>query len=283
MSKILDQRGSSVAKKDTEMVTFSLPPKSRSEESLDDERRRISRLPTPARNEMITTIQVQAAAGDSNDGSDSLEDRLDSLGMRMAEMEADGNCQFRALAFNLFGSQAYHGVTRAAAVAHMQKHADFFGLFFDGQEEFEEYLEEMAWSGTWGDELTLRAAVEAYGCIAHVITSEAANWYLVYKSEHEEPPNSEIAIYPREVPRPKHHKRIFLSYYSPVHYNAIVAKTPTIARQEDGQDAWVSDGIKSTATWGISAQRRRKPSSDDAAHAPRGFRGWWARQEGTEN
>ena len=35
----------------------------------------------------------------------------------------------------------------------------------------------------WGDELTLRAAVEAYSCIAHIISSEEQNWYLVYTPE----------------------------------------------------------------------------------------------------
>ena len=39
------------------------------------------------------------------------------------------------------------------------------------QAEFEKYLKNMSISGTWGDELTLRAVVEAYGCIAHVSCS----------------------------------------------------------------------------------------------------------------
>ena len=32
---------------------------------------------------------------------------------------------------------------------------------------------------------TLRAAVEAYGCVAHVVTSAESNWYLVYRPEEE--------------------------------------------------------------------------------------------------
>merc|ERR1719188_2737915 len=114
----------------------------------------------------------------------------------------------------------------------MKRNADFFRMFFEDETEFQEYLTSMGQSRYWGDELTLRAAVEAYGCVAHVITSEAANWYLVYESEQQEPADPEIAMCPKEVPRPKARKSIFISYLSPIHYNAILAKTPG-RRQED--------------------------------------------------
>eukprot|EP00964_Phaeocystis_antarctica_P155657 scaffold124921_cov59-Phaeocystis_antarctica.AAC.5 len=61
----------------------------------------------------------------------------------------------------------------------MRKNADFFGMYFEDGTEFTAYLRDMARSRTWGDELTLRAAVEAYGCSAHVLTTTPANWYLV--------------------------------------------------------------------------------------------------------
>jgi len=137
-------------------------------------------------------------------------------------MDGDGNCQFRTLAFNLFGSQDHHKVTRRAAVAHIKAHKDFFSVFFEDTEEFERYIKDMSGNGTWGDELTLRAIVEAYGCEAHVITSEEKNWYLVYTpegsaSKSDSPPT------PAGVPAPPPGKQVFLAYVSPVHYNAIVA------------------------------------------------------------
>ena len=88
------------------------------------------------------------------------------------------HCQFRALADQLLGSQQHHAVVRAAAVAHMRAASNFFGMFFEDAEELSSYLSEMSLSRTWGDELTLRASVEAFGCVAHVVTSEDANWYL---------------------------------------------------------------------------------------------------------
>lgn len=263
-ARVLDQRESSAtAKRDFE----------------DDLQRRISRLPTPARNQMISNIHEQASSCSCDE--DSLEERLESLGMCMAFMEADGNCQFRALAFNLFGSQEHHAVARAAVTAHMRKHANFFCDFFDGMAEFSEYLDEMTRSCTWGDELTLRAAVEAYGCIAHVITSEAANWHLVYQPEHQEPPDPKIAICPRDVPRPKQHERIFLSYDSPIHYNAIVAKAPMI--RQNGR-ASVSER-RNQRQWPPSkagVQQVASGSAQQHEHLSQRFR-LWGTHGGAEN
>ncbi|CAE8624263.1 unnamed protein product [Polarella glacialis] len=143
------------------------------------------------------------------------------------EMQGDGNFQFRSFADNLFGKQSDHTATRKAAVEHMKKHTDFFGLFFETAAELNKYLLDMARSGTWGDELPLRAVVEAYGCVAHVITSEPANWYLVYEPKSQERPDLRVAVCPKGSKLPSVRKAIFLSYISPVHYNAIVSNART--------------------------------------------------------
>lgn len=155
-----------------------------------------------------------------------LEGRLDSFGMCMKEMKGDGNCQFRSLAFNLFGDQDHHAMTRKAAVAHMRKHANFFGSLFEDVAEFNAYLSDMARARTWGDELTLRACIEAYNCEAHIITSEPANWYLVYQSETSSV-DPAVAVCPPKKSLPRPGKQVFLAYVSPVHYNSIVRKKQT--------------------------------------------------------
>ncbi|CAL1129047.1 unnamed protein product [Cladocopium goreaui] len=182
---------------------------------------RMSRMGTMKRNQMIEDV-TEAAPKEGLQGA-SLEQRLQTFGMQMVEMAGDGNCQFRTIAFNLFRSQDHHAAPRRAAVAHMKKHADFFGVFFEDEAEFQKYLKNMSISGTWGDELTLRAVVEAYGCIAHVVTSEPKNWHLVYEPENTEV-DPAIAVCPKGMDMPKPRKQIFLAYISPIHYNAIVAR-----------------------------------------------------------
>lgn len=181
---------------------------------------RISSLRPSVRQAMVSNIRDMHESGEGH--SRDLDGRLKAFGMQMKEMEGDGNCQFRTLAFNLFGEQAHHAVTRKAAIAHMKKHHDFFSVLFESADEFKEYLRDMARNRTWGDELTLRAVVEAYGCEAHVITSEPANWYLVYQPESAGRPDPKVAACPKGLQPPKPGKQVFLSYISPVHYNSII-------------------------------------------------------------
>ena len=130
--------------------------------------RRMSRIGTLNRHQLIEGIDAASKSKDGPAGANSdLGRRLSSLGLSSVEMEGDGNCQFRALADQLFGHQKHHAVTRQAAVEHMRRNGDFFGMYFEGEHEFHAYLRDMGRSRTWGDELTLRAAVEAFGCNAH--------------------------------------------------------------------------------------------------------------------
>ena len=215
--------------------------------------RRMSRIGTLNRHQLIEGIDAASKSKDGPAGANSdLGRRLSSLGLSSVEMEGDGNCQFRALADQLFGHQKHHAVTRQAAVEHMRRNGDFFGMYFEGEHEFHAYLRDMGRSRTWGDELTLRAAVEAFGCNAHgpspgaripettarsaprlgashtpglrvgaVVTSEPANWYLVYQPEGE--PLSSMPL-PRGASPPRRGKEAFISYISPIHYNAIQAR-----------------------------------------------------------
>jgi len=143
---------------------------------------RMSRAGSIFRGQLVQ--QIEEAAKQDSEGDDTtgtalgLIARLRSLGLASVEMEGDGNCQFRAIADQLFGSQSHHAFVRSLAVGHMKTvAADFFSIYFESEAEFNAYLKDMGRSRTWGDELTLRACVEAFGCVAHVITSEAANWY----------------------------------------------------------------------------------------------------------
>ena len=77
----------------------------------------------------------------------------------------------------------------------------------------------MAMSRTWGDELTLRACADSFQVPIHVVQSTVDNWYLVYE------PSDEFAtpgLANESEKETKKKKRLFVSYISPVHYNAIV-------------------------------------------------------------
>ena len=62
----------------------------------------------------------------------------------------------------------------------LQSHADEFSCYFDGDAAFKAYTAKMANKGTWGDELTLRAAADLLGCKILVVTSDKTNYILHY-------------------------------------------------------------------------------------------------------
>ena len=97
-----------------------------------------------------------------------------AAGLRRVAADDDGNCQFRALSQQLYGSEDYHGSVRRDAVNHMRREADFFGAMFEAA-DFEAYLLDMKRSKTWGDELTLRAVADALGCAVHLVMSPNPN------------------------------------------------------------------------------------------------------------
>ena len=104
---------------------------------------RMSRMTTLNRRQIVEGIQ--AASDKGLVGRESgLGLRLDALGLSSLEMEGDGNCQFRALADQLFGHQKHHAIVRQAAVEQMRRNAEFFGMYFEDSAEFTAYLRDMA-------------------------------------------------------------------------------------------------------------------------------------------
>jgi len=63
---------------------------------------------TMARQQEMERVQLDDGLDGFDDGVHLLEKRLKKMGLRTLRMGDDGNCQFRALSFNLFGSEDHH-------------------------------------------------------------------------------------------------------------------------------------------------------------------------------
>lgn len=164
----------------------------------------------PSRRRLSRRESIALMAG----GASLLQQRLRYAGLEQVEMVGDGNCQFRALSHQLYNSQEEHAYVRHTVCKRMRECSDFFSIYFESLGEFETFMRRMSTERTWGDELTLRAAADAFHVTIHVITTERQNWHLRYEPEGDKPPN----------------KTIFLTYISPVHYNAI-SRDITTARE----------------------------------------------------
>jgi hypothetical protein len=141
-----------------------------------------------------------------------LAQRLQHLKLQPVVMEDDGNCQFRAVSQELFGTQDFHQQIRGRAVAYMRTNSARFRDFFIDN-EYETYLAKMATPRCWGDELTLQAVADAFTIKIHLITSTADNWYL-----HYDPTDDTTAVI----------RECFITYISPIHYNTVAPEAPPL-------------------------------------------------------
>ena len=147
-----------------------------------------------------------------------LEQRLNFLGLCSVNITGDGNCQFRALSHELFGTQVHHMYLRSIAVAWMHSHSSSFSPYIGSETDWTTYMRGMARTKTWADELTLRALCDALGVTIHIITSTKDNWHLLYTPQqhlHQDNVQEESNY------TSSHRRHAFLSYISPVHYNAV--------------------------------------------------------------
>jgi len=82
----------------------------------------------------------------------------------------DGNCQFRALSVVLFGDESRHAMIRQHVVAQLRLLSGRYEDFV--HEPFDDYLERMARDGSWGDNVTLQAAADAFACVVRLLTDQ---------------------------------------------------------------------------------------------------------------
>jgi len=110
-----------------------------------------------------------------------LNQRLQLYGLKeKTQILGDGNCQFAAIADQIYGDPKYAPKVREVSVAWLRKHPDFKlrnGATIKDflQVEFfptwEDYCDYMASPGMWGDHLTLTAISELYNTRIFILSS----------------------------------------------------------------------------------------------------------------
>ncbi|CAK9325330.1 unnamed protein product [Citrullus colocynthis] len=133
-----------------------------------------------------------------------LSGRLVTYGLAELQMEGDGNCQFRALADQLFRNPDYHKHVRKAVIKQLKK----FRKLYEGYVpmKYKTYLKKMKKSGEWGDHVTLQAAADRFGAKICLVTSFRDTCYIEILPKDNSP-----------------NKELWLSFWCEVHYNSLYA------------------------------------------------------------
>ncbi|KAK3141197.1 hypothetical protein QOZ80_4BG0330720 [Eleusine coracana subsp. coracana] len=129
--------------------------------------------------------------------------QLDSLGLKIIEVTADGNCFFRAMGDQLEGSEEEHMNYRTMVVEYIAKHREEFEPFIEDEVPFDEYCSNMLKDGTWAGHMELQAAslVTRRNICIHMLNSP--RWYINNFPGHEAT------------------NMINLSYHNGEHYNSV--------------------------------------------------------------
>ncbi|KAH8506856.1 hypothetical protein H0E87_013597 [Populus deltoides] len=153
------------------------------------------------------TPRVNGEIPDVNDATldhERLSERLATYGLEELQIEGDGNCQFRALADQLFRSPDYHKHVRKKIVKQL-KH---FRKSYEGYVpmKYRSYVKKMKKPGEWGDHLTLQAAADRFGAKICLVTSFRDTCYIEIMPKDKSPT-----------------RELWLSFWSEVHYNSLYA------------------------------------------------------------
>ncbi|XP_078443473.1 SEC-C motif-containing protein / OTU-like cysteine protease family protein isoform X2 [Wolffia australiana] len=120
----------------------------------------------------------QSANGGKKGDISKFRSQLDSLGLKIIEVTADGNCFFRALADQLDGDENAHQKYRGMVVEYIETHQEDFEPFIEDEVPFESYCKSMREDGTWAGNMELQAAslvTRSNICIHH---SSSPRWYI---------------------------------------------------------------------------------------------------------
>ncbi|XP_048328363.1 OVARIAN TUMOR DOMAIN-containing deubiquitinating enzyme 11 [Ziziphus jujuba] len=153
------------------------------------------------------TPRVNGEIPDVNDATldhERLSERLATYDLAELQIEGDGNCQFRALADQLFRNSDYHKHVRKQVVKQLKHHRRLYESYVPMK--YRGYLKKMKKTGEWGDHVTLQAAADRFEAKICVVTSFRDTCYIEILPNNGNPT-----------------REVWLSFWSEVHYNSLYA------------------------------------------------------------
>ncbi|KAF8313311.1 uncharacterized protein EI90DRAFT_3136826 [Cantharellus anzutake] len=106
---------------------------------------------------MSSSLAFQYQLTDPDRTEVELGAQLATLGLALQNTIGDGNCLFRALSDQLYGTEGYHLPLRAEVTNWMAAHPDRYAGFVEDDRGFDEHLICMRQPGTYGGHLELSA------------------------------------------------------------------------------------------------------------------------------
>jgi len=174
------------------------------------------------------------------------------MGYSLVEMQGDGNCLFRAVSHQMYGSEQYHRLIRLACMDYMESEFEYFEPFVVG--DFRAYLNDKRKDGVWGDDIEIQALCEIYDRPARVMAYDRNEGAKMLRTFH-------------EVDGERFRPAMILSFYGGGHYDSIVSEAfkRSVVSSEPGylEDSRVSLS-RSRRSGGLNEMSNDQTLLDDA-------------------
>ncbi|KAJ9455080.1 hypothetical protein DIPPA_31289 [Diplonema papillatum] len=99
-----------------------------------------------------------------------LQQNLRRYDVHEVPVAADGHCQFRSIAYHVYGTVVEHERARLEICKHLEENEEVYAAFCCDWDSFDAYCAAMA-TAAWGDNITLQAAADLYNKTFNVVTS----------------------------------------------------------------------------------------------------------------
>ena len=93
------------------------------------------------------------------------------MNLREIAIKGDGNCLFRAVSQQVFGTQFFHGHLRAMAYQHLVENRSSYTAFAT-EEVVQKELAALGTSGGWGGEISARVLADCLSVRIFVATAQ---------------------------------------------------------------------------------------------------------------
>jgi len=208
----------------------------------------------------------------------SFEKAMRNSGMTVVPVEADGNCLFRAVCHQVWGSEDGHEDLRQAVVKHMSTHRKRFEIF--ATTDFDVYLRRMSRSGVWADDLEIHAIEEIMNREIHIFVNDEETRF--FQGDIVEPLKKDFDGKEDGTEDVNNNKervtQIKLSYHGGAHYNSVKDHNINYPLGKDEGDHILTSRVRSMG--GKHARKGRKKKTRTPSSSSRQSRGILSRMVG---
>ncbi|XP_057299177.1 OTU domain-containing protein 5-A-like [Hydractinia symbiolongicarpus] len=96
-------------------------------------------------------------------------------GLRLVEVEGDGNCFFRVIAPQIYGDSKLYKSVRVKTVEQVMNKPTLFNQFIE-EGQFDEFVATLSTNREWADNLAIQAVADAYGILFEIINSNQVQY-----------------------------------------------------------------------------------------------------------